>query len=154
MIFTEDLLNVIKFDVSGFLALQKKQEVSDGSLTFLQENKVSYVTQWQIAVGYDLAILEITAVYEPISKLDFSKLATFKVMQTFKFANTNNLTNEKEIISKVAQTFNHNISREYNKRIENTIVKVPFPIEESEQINQFTKEAILSFHRALQKFGK
>ena len=73
-----DLFSVTDFNLDGFLKISDDKIKNGGDLLFLQKNQVEFNTQWKVAIGVDLAILEINATYEPTSKLDFSKLATYK----------------------------------------------------------------------------
>jgi hypothetical protein len=146
-----DLFSVTQFSLAGFLKISDDKIKNGGDLLFLQKNQVEFNTQWKVAIGVDLAILEINATYEPTSKLDFSKLATYKATQNYTFTDIDNLKNEKEEIEKVAVSFHKELSKEYNNRLKGTKVEIPFPVTGQQQLDQFRERTILSLHKALER---
>jgi len=148
---TPDLFSVTHFNLDGFLKISDDKIKNGGDLLFLQKNQVEFHTQWQLAIGVDLAILEINATYEPTSKLDFSKLASYKATQKFRFTDTTDLKNEKDEINKVASTFHKELTNEYNNRIKGTKVQVPFPATGQQQLDQFCQRTLLSLHKAIER---
>lgn len=148
---TADLFSVTDFNLDGFLKLSDDKIKNGGELLFIQKNQVEFNTQWKIAIGVDFAIFEINAIYEPTSKLDFSKLATYKATQSYTFTDMANLTNEKDEIKKVAVSFHNELSKEYNNRIKGTKVEIPFPITGQQQLDQFCQRALQSLHKALER---
>ena len=148
---TKDLFTVTDFNLDGFLKISNDKIQNGGDLLFLQKNQVEFNTQWKVAIGVDLAILEINATYEPTSKLDFSKLASYKATQNYTFTDIANLTNEKDEIEKVAISFHKELSKEYNKRLEGTKVQIPFPVTGQQQLDQFCQRTLLSLHKALER---
>lgn len=148
---TPDIFSVTHFNLDGFLKISDDKIKNGGDLLFLQKNQVEFHTQWQLAIGIDLAILEINATYEPTSKLDFSKLASYKATQKFKFTDTTDLKNEKDEIEKVAVSFHKELSKEYNNRLKGTKVEIPFPVTGQQQLDQFRERTILSLHKALER---
>jgi hypothetical protein len=146
-----DLFSVTDFNLDGFLKISDDKIKNGGDLLFLQKNQVEFNTQWKVAIGVNLAILEINATYEPTSKLDFSKLATYKATQNYTFTDIANLTNEKDEIEKVAVSFHKELSKEYNKRLEGTKVQIQFPATGQQQLDKFRERTILSLHKALER---
>lgn len=151
MTSTSDQFLVTEFNIDGFLKLSDDKIKNGGDLLLRQKNQVEFNTQWRVAIGVDLAIFEINATYEPTSKLDFSNLAIYKAKQNYTFRDLTNLTNEKEEIKKVAVLFQKELSKEYNIRLQETKVKVPFPFINEQQLDQFQERTILSLHKALEK---
>jgi hypothetical protein len=148
-----DLFSVTNFNLDGFLKISDDKIKNGGDLLFLQKNQVEFHTQWKVAIGVDLAILEINATYEPTSKLDFSKLASYKATQNYTFTDTANLKNAKEEIEKVAASFHKELSNEYNKRLEGTKVQIPFPTTRQQQLDQFCQRTLQSLHKALERLN-
>ena len=144
--------NVIDFNIDGFLKLSDNQIKVGGFLYFLQKNQIEFKTEWQLAIGIDLAIFNIIGIYEPTNKIDFSKLATYKGIQRYEFTDTYNLTNEKEEVKKVALSFHKELSDEYNRRIKGTKLEIPFPVIGQSQLDQFCQQTILSLHKGLERF--
>lgn len=146
-----DLFSVTDFNLDGFLKISDDKIKNGGDLLFLQKNQVEFNTQWKVAIGVDLAILEINATYEPTSKLDFSKLATYKATQNYTFTHIGDLKNDKEEVRNVLMSFYKELSTEYNNRIKGTKVQVPFPIITSKEFDRLTQQKLLSLHKALER---
>ena len=143
--------SVIDFNIDGFLKLSDERIKLGGYEYILQKNQVEFNTQWKVAIGADLSIFEIIAIYEPVNKLDFSKLASYNATQNYTFTDINNLKNEIDEINKVAIYFHQELFNEYNKRIKGTKLQIPFPSIGQQQLAPFCQQAISSLHKALER---
>ena len=148
---TIGLFSVIHFNIDGFLKLSDDRIRLGGYEYLLQKNQVEFNTQWKVAIGADLSIFEIIAIYEPTSKLNFLKLAFYKATQNYTFTDMNNLKNEIDEINKVAISFHKKLSNEYNKRIKGTKLQIPFPATGQQQLDLFCQRSILYLHKTLEK---
>lgn len=146
-----DVFSVTNFNLDGFLKISDEKIKNGGDLLFLQKNHVEFNTQWKVAIGVDIAILEINAIYEPTSKLDFSKLASYKATQNYTFTDISNLKNDKEEVNQVLISFCKELSTEYNKRINGTKVQIAFPILNKQEFDRLTQQKLLSLHKALER---
>lgn len=146
-----ELFSVTHFNLDGFVKMSDDKIKNGGDLLFLQKSQIEFNTQWKVAIGVDLAVLEINAIYEPTSKLDLSKLASYKATQNYTFTDISNLKNDKEEVNKVLLTFYKELSKEYNKRIKGTKVEVPFPILNQQEFDRLTQQKLLSLHKALER---
>lgn len=147
-------LDVTEFNIDGFLAISTDKIKNGGDLIFLQKNQVEFGTQWKIALDFSFGIIEIIATYEPKSKLNFSKLATYKAAKNYTLIDVANFENEKDELKKVATGFHKEYSDEYNKRLEGTKVKIPFPWEVQEQLGQFQERISSNLHKAIENIRK
>ena len=137
MTFTKDPFHVTEFDLSGFLKLSNDYVKHKKEGYFLQQNQVLFSVKWFISLDLTIGKMELKAIYEPKSKLDFSILATYKANQIFHFKELNNQENKEDIFKGVINEVTEDLATNYNERIKGTKIQIPFPTPNQQTIPQF-----------------
>lgn len=144
MIVIPNDLEIIEFNIEGFLNLAKDQYI-------VKQNNLNLGITWHLVAGTTTGFLKLIPLYEPKSKVDFSLLAVFKGEKSYECYNLNELENEKSEINKIMTDLIKEFGDEYDKRIKKTKVQVAFPHFQQESLAPLYQRISLNLHNALDR---